>query len=42
VLTIGGRYRTNSGWVCDFGFSEDLQIDASPDVVFVLGVQRAF
>ena len=42
VLTLGGRYRTNSGWAWDFGFSEDLQIDASPDIVFVLGVQRAF
>jgi hypothetical protein len=42
VLTIGGRYRTDSGWACDFGFSEDLQIDASPDIVFVLGVQRTF
>jgi hypothetical protein len=42
VLTIGGRYRANSGWVCDFGFSEDLQIDASPDIVFVLGVRRTF
>jgi Protein of unknown function (DUF3187) len=42
VLTIGGRYRTDSGWVCDFGFSEDLQIDASPDIVFVLGVRRTF
>ena len=42
VLTIGGRHRTNSGWVFDFGFSEDLQIDASPDIVFVLGVRRTF
>lgn len=42
VLTIGGRYRTNSGWVCDFGFSEDLQISASPDIVFVLGLRRTF
>ena len=42
VLTLGGRYRSNSGWMFDFGFSEDLQIDASPDIVFVLGVQRDF
>jgi Protein of unknown function (DUF3187) len=41
VLTLGGRYRTNSGWVCDFGFSEDLLIDASPDIVFLLGVRHA-
>ena len=42
VLTLGGRYRTDSGWAIDFGFSEDLQIDASPDIVFVLGVRRTF
>jgi Protein of unknown function (DUF3187) len=40
VLTLGGRYRTDAGWAFDFGFSEDLQVDASPDIVFVLGVQR--
>ena len=41
VLTLGGRYRTDAGWAFDFGFSEDLQVDASPDIVFVLGVRRA-
>jgi len=40
VLTLGGRYRTNSGWMWDFGFSEDLQPDASPDIVFLLGVRH--
>jgi len=42
VLTLGGRYRTDTGWAIDFGVSEDLQIDASPDIVFVLGVRRTF
>ena len=42
VLTLGGRYRTASGWVYDFGLSEDVQVDASPDIVFVLGVRRTF
>jgi hypothetical protein len=41
VLTLGGRYTTDAGWAFDFGFSEDLQIDASPDIVFVLGVRHA-
>jgi hypothetical protein len=41
VLTLGGRYRTNSGWMWDFGFSEDLQVNASPDIVFLLGVRHA-
>ena len=40
VLTLGGRYRTNSGWVWDFGVSEDQLADASPDIVFLLGVRR--
>jgi hypothetical protein len=42
VLSLGGRYRTEAGWAFDFGFSEDLQVDASPDIVFVLGVRRTF
>ena len=42
VLSLGGRYRTDSGWACGFGFSEGLEIGASPDVVFVFGVRRAF
>jgi hypothetical protein len=42
VLTLGGRHRTDAGWAFDFGFSEDLQVDASPDIVFVLGVRRTF
>jgi Protein of unknown function (DUF3187) len=42
VLTLGGRYRTDTGWAIDFGFSEDLQISASPDIVFVFGVRRSF
>jgi hypothetical protein len=41
VLTLGGRYRTESGWMFDFGFSEDLQVDASPDIVFLLGVRHS-
>lgn len=41
VLTLGGRYRTDAGWAFDFGFSEDLQVNASPDVVFLLGVRHA-
>ncbi len=41
VLTLGGRYRTQSGWMWDFGFSEDLQVDASPDIVFLLAVRHS-
>jgi len=42
VLTLGGRYKTDTGWAFDFGFSEDLQVNASPDIVFLLGVRHAF
>ena len=42
VLSLGGRYRTAAGWAFDFGFSEDLRVDASPDIVFLLGVRREF
>ena len=42
VLTLGGTYRTAGGWRFDVGFSEDVQVAASPDIVFVLGVRHAF
>lgn len=38
ILTVGGSYRFDSGWQVDLGVSEDVFVDASPDVVFVLGV----
>ena len=40
ILTLGGSYRFASGWQFDFGVSEDVVVDASPDVVFVFGVRR--
>ncbi|HWK73340.1 MAG TPA: DUF3187 family protein [Povalibacter sp.] len=42
VLTIGGAYRFESGWTVDAGVSEDILVDASPDVVFVLGLRQQF
>lgn len=42
VLTLGGSYRTAGGWRFDVGFSEDVQVAASPDIVFVLGVRHSF
>lgn len=41
VLSVGGAYRFESGWTLDAGVSEDIVVDASPDVVFVLGLRRA-
>lgn len=40
VLTIGGDYLFDSGWRVDFGVSEDIAVEHSPDVVFVLAVER--
>ncbi len=42
ILTIGGAYRFESGWTMDAGVGEDIRVDASPDVVFVLGLRRQF
>jgi len=42
VLTFGGSYRTTGAWQFDFGVSEDIDVDASPDVVFNLGVRHGF
>ena len=42
VLTFGGSWRTEGGWRCDVGVSEDLQAGASPDIVFIFAVARAY
>lgn len=40
ILTVGGAWKSASGWVFDFGVSEDIIVEGSPDVVFVFGVSR--
>lgn len=42
VLTVGGDYRFDSGWRLDLGVSEDLAVEHSPDVVFVLGIKQGW
>lgn len=42
VLTFGGSYRTSKAWQFDLGLSEDIDVDASPDVVFNVGIRHAF
>lgn len=42
VLTLGGTWRTEGGWRYDVGVSEDLQAGASPDIVFIFAVARAY
>lgn len=42
VLTFGGSYRTQGRWRFEASVSEDVDVDASPDVVLNLGVRRDF
>jgi hypothetical protein len=42
VLTLGGTFKSSSGWRFDLGFSEDVLVDASPDFVIIAGVGRSF
>ena len=42
VFTFGGSYRTPGGWRFDLGISEDVEVDASPDVNFNLAVRRGY
>lgn len=41
ILNLGGAILFDSGWRLSLGVSEDILVEASPDVVFVLGVRRA-
>lgn len=41
ILTVGGAWKFRNGWMLDFGVSEDIVVEASPDVVFVVGVRRS-
>lgn len=42
VLTVGGDYRFASGWQLDLGVSEDLAVEHSPDVVFIVALKRGW
>jgi hypothetical protein len=42
IMTIGGEYRWRSRWFLQLGVSEDIQVEASPDVNFVLSVGRGW
>ena len=42
VLTVGGDYLFDSGWRLDLGVSEDLAVERSPDVVFLIGVKQGW
>jgi hypothetical protein len=38
-MTIGGRYRFDSGTLFEFGCVEDIEVDHSPDVTFFFGLR---
>jgi hypothetical protein len=40
VLVFGGTWRTDGGWRLDVSISEDVDVNASPDVVFNFGLSR--
>lgn len=42
ILTAGGDYRFVSGWRLEFGISEDIKVEASPDVNFSFALAKAF
>ena len=42
VLVFGGSWRTAGGWRLDLSVSEDVDVNASPDVVFNFGVAKGF
>ncbi len=42
VLTFGGSWHTAGGWRFDLGVSEDVDVDASPDVVLNLAVRKGY
>jgi long-subunit fatty acid transport protein len=42
IMTLGGEYRWRSHWYLQLGVSEDIKVEASPDVNFVLGVGKGW
>lgn len=40
IATLGGHINFRSGWTLSLGVSEDIAVEHSPDVVFVIGVTR--
>ena len=42
ILTVGGRIQASDALAIHLGVSEDLKVEASPDVVFVLGLSTSW
>ena len=42
LLTFGGDYRFTNNWRVQFGIGEDVKVEASPDVNFVLNVSKGW
>jgi hypothetical protein len=40
ALTVGGVVHFGSGWRLELGVSEDIAVETTPDVVFVIGISK--
>ena len=40
ILTVGGGYTFSSGWRLQLGVAEDIKVEASPDVSFVMNLRK--
>ncbi len=40
ILTFGGEYALRNRWRAQFGVSEDIKVEASPDVTFAMSVAK--
>jgi Protein of unknown function (DUF3187) len=42
LLSLGGSYKFSSDWELTLGVSEDIAVESSPDVTFLVGLKRTF
>ena len=42
MLTVGGDYRFANGWVLDLGVGEDVAVETTADVVFLVSIRSAW
>jgi hypothetical protein len=41
ILSFGGEYAFPTGWRLQFGVAEDIKVEASPDVSFLVRVKKS-
>jgi Protein of unknown function (DUF3187) len=42
LLSVGGSYEFTSDWQLTLGVSEDIAVESSPDVTFVVAIRKTF